>query len=70
MLGNSVDFRFLLWSSSHEYSFEMNDSNVADQPRLVYWLQLLHQNQKNVGIVDVGVRIINGQNLHDVEYVL
>ena len=44
--GKSVIFRFLCWSLSHEYNYEMNDNDVDDQLRLVYWLQHLQRNQK------------------------
>ena len=44
--GDSVDFRFLYWSLSHGYNFEMNNNDVADQLWLVYRLQRLQRNQK------------------------
>jgi len=46
VLGKAVDFAFLRWNLSHEYNFEMNDNDVADQLRLVYRLQRLQRNQK------------------------
>ncbi len=35
-LRSMVDFKFLRWSLSHDYNYEMNDNDIADQLRLVY----------------------------------
>jgi hypothetical protein len=35
-LKKQTDFTFLRWSLSHDYNFEMNDNDIADQLRLVY----------------------------------
>ena len=45
-LGRNVDFNFLRWNLSHDYNYEMNDNDVADQLRLVYRLQRMQRNQK------------------------
>jgi hypothetical protein len=35
-LKSNVDFAFLRWSLSHDYNYQMNDNDIADQLRLVY----------------------------------
>jgi hypothetical protein len=35
-LKSNVDFKFLCWSLSHDYNYQMNDNDIADQLRLVY----------------------------------
>ena len=45
-LGRNVPYRFLRWILSHDYNFEMNDNDVADQLRLVYRLMRMQRNQK------------------------
>ena len=35
-LKENVDFTFLRWSLSHDYNYEMNANDIADQLRLVY----------------------------------
>jgi len=45
-LRRSVDYKFLRWALSHDYNFQMNDNDVADQLRLVYRLQRMQRNQK------------------------
>ena len=32
----NVHFTFLRWSLSHDYNYQMNDNDIADQLRLVY----------------------------------
>jgi hypothetical protein len=42
----SIIYRFLRWNLSNEYNFEMNDNDVMDQYRLVYWIHRLQRNYK------------------------
>ncbi len=45
-LRSKVDFKFLRWSLSHDYNFEMNDNDIADQLRLVYRIMRFQRNNK------------------------
>jgi hypothetical protein len=45
-LKKQTDFTFLRWSLSHDYNFEMNDNDIADQLRLVYRIMRFQQNNK------------------------
>jgi hypothetical protein len=45
-LQRKVDFRFLRWSMSNDYNFQMNDNDIADQLRLVYQIMRFQRNNK------------------------
>ena len=45
-LKKQTDFTFLRWSLSHDYNFEMNDNDIADQLRLVYRIMRFQRNNK------------------------
>jgi hypothetical protein len=45
-LQRKVDFTFLRWSMSNDYNFQMNDNDIADQLRLVYWIMRFQSNNK------------------------
>ena len=45
-LKKEVDFKFLRWSLSDNYNFEMNDNDIADQYRLVYRCLRFQRNTK------------------------
>ena len=45
-LKREIDYKFLRWSLSHNYNYEMNDNDIADQLRLVYRMQRFQRNQK------------------------
>ena len=46
VLKREIDYKFLRWSLSHNYNYEMNDNDIADQLRLVYRMQRFQRNQK------------------------
>ncbi len=41
-----INFKFLQFSMSHSYNYQMNDNDIADQLCLVYWLMRFSHNQK------------------------
>jgi hypothetical protein len=43
-LKSNVNFTFLHWSLSHDYNYQMNDNDIADQLRLVYWIMRFQRN--------------------------
>ena len=45
-MSKNVDFKFLRCNLSHNYNYEMNDNDVADQLRLIYRIQRLQRNFK------------------------
>ena len=45
-IGKPVLYKFLRFNLSHDYNYEMNDNDVADQLRLVYRLMRFQRNQK------------------------
>jgi hypothetical protein len=45
-LKSNVDFKFLRWSLSHDYNYQMNDYDIADQLRLVYQIMHFQRNNK------------------------
>ncbi len=45
-LKTNIDFSFLWWNLLDDYNFEMNDNDVADQLRLVYWIMRFQRNIK------------------------
>jgi adenosine deaminase len=45
-LKKTIDFSFLRWNLSDDYNYEMNDNDVADQLRLVYWIMRFQRNIK------------------------
>ena len=45
-LRKEVPDKFLRCNLSHDYKYEMNDNDVADQLRLVYRMQRFHHNFK------------------------
>jgi hypothetical protein len=45
-LKSNVDFKFLHWSLSHDYNYQMNNSDIADQLRLVYRIMRFQRNNK------------------------
>ena len=55
VLKEEVEFKFLRFSLSHIYNYEMNDNDIADQLRLVYRMQRFQRNQKLCGRVNVEV---------------
>ena len=46
LLKRNVPYKFLRLNLSHEYNFEMNDNDIADQLRLVYRIMRFQRNQK------------------------
>ncbi len=42
----NVDFSFLWWNLSDKYNFKMNDNDVANQLRLIYWIMRFQRNVK------------------------
>ena len=45
-LMQNVDFSFLWWNLSDKYNFKMNDNDVANQLRLIYWIMRFQRNVK------------------------
>ncbi len=45
-LKKMTDFTSLRWSLSHDYNYQMNDNDIADQLRLVYWIMRFQRNNK------------------------
>ena len=45
-LKKQTNFTFLRWSLTHDYNFEMNDNDIADQLRLVYRIMRFQRNNK------------------------
>ena len=45
ILGRNINFKFLHWVLSNNYSYKMNDNNVADQLCLIY--MIMHLQRKN-----------------------
>jgi hypothetical protein len=45
-LQRKVNFTFLRWSMSNDYNFQMNDNDIADQLRLVFWIMRFQRNKK------------------------
>ncbi len=42
----NVGFTFLRWSLSHDYNYQINDNDIADQLRLVYQIMHFQRNNK------------------------
>eukprot|EP00956_Cyclotella_meneghiniana_P034869 scaffold109003_cov36-Cyclotella_meneghiniana.AAC.1 len=65
-LRKNVPFKFLRFSLSHEYNYEMNDNDIADQLRLQYRMQRLQRNQKwwwSLWIWALEVTIVNAYKM-------
>ncbi len=45
-LKKMADFTFLRWSLSHDYNYQTNDNDIADQLRLVYPIMHFQRNNK------------------------
>jgi hypothetical protein len=45
-LKSNVDFTFLRWSLSHDYNYQMNDNDIADQLQLHYQIMRFQRNNK------------------------
>ncbi len=45
-LKKMTDFTFLCWSLSHDYNYQMNDNDIADQLQLVYRIMRFQRNNK------------------------
>jgi hypothetical protein len=37
-LKSNVDFMLLCWSLLHDYNYQVNNNDITDQLRLVYWI--------------------------------
>jgi hypothetical protein len=73
-LKKTVDFSFVRWNLSDDYNYKMNDNDVADQIRLVYWIirfqRLSVEHQVVVGALPVGVQGVSRKLLRNVQEVL
>jgi hypothetical protein len=45
-LQQKADFMFLHWSMSNDHNIQMNDNDIADLLRLVYWIMCFQRNNK------------------------
>lgn len=54
-LKKEVDFKFLRFSLSHIYNYEMNDNDIADQLRLGYRISAYNATTNGGGLCGCGV---------------